>query len=380
MFRVVWLTAVGVLAVAGFHVVVGWFMAHGLRRGALAVTDRPEPPGVWIREVGTKHLVLEADDVRQDVGHPGVIGLAWNGGYARAGEVTHVVDRRITRELLSIDREPPICPGAACEPVAIEGYAYPDSPNDVDLDYEPVTYKSPLGTMNAWRVPAAQPSHRWAILVHGWTAEKREMVRMLPPFHRQGYTSLVINYRNDPGHPEDPSGHHRFGLSEWEDLEAAVRYAQDHGATELVVGGASTGGAIALAALERSDVVREMTVGLFLDSPNAIMAETVRLATADSRATQLLIELGMWIADLRWKVDWAATNYVSRADQTITVPTLVFHGTADQTVPISVSRQLAARVPDFVELIEVPAAAHVMSWNADPSGYEKRLEAFLRRL
>jgi pimeloyl-ACP methyl ester carboxylesterase len=64
----------------------------------------------------------------------------------------------------------------------------------------------------------------------------------------------------------------------------------------------------------------------------------------------------------------------------LTAPTLVFHGTADQTIPISVSRQLEAKVPDLVELVETPAAGHVMSWNADPERYERYLRSFLERL
>jgi fermentation-respiration switch protein FrsA (DUF1100 family) len=93
-----------------------------------------------------------------------------------------------------------------------------------------------------------------------------------------------------------------------------------------------------------------------------------------------MIEFGMWIADLRWKVDWETTNYVQRADSILRVPTLVFHGTSDQVIPISVSRQLEARVPSLVDLVETQAAGHVMSWNADPERYERYLGNFLDSL
>jgi len=62
------------------------------------------------------------------------------------------------------------------------------------------------------------------------------------------------------------------------------------------------------------------------------------------------------------------------------MPTLVFHGTSDAAIPISVSRQLAARARETVELVETPAAGHVMSWNADPERYEGYLGRFLSRL
>jgi pimeloyl-ACP methyl ester carboxylesterase len=93
-----------------------------------------------------------------------------------------------------------------------------------------------------------------------------------------------------------------------------------------------------------------------------------------------MTEFGMWMTDLRWKIDWDKTNYVQRAESSLNVPTLVFHGTSDRRVPISESRQLEARASEVVTLIETPAAGHVMSWNADPKRYERYLEGFLDRL
>jgi pimeloyl-ACP methyl ester carboxylesterase len=202
---------------------------------------------------------------------------------------------------------------------------------------------------------------------------------MLPSYHAAGVTSLVIDYRNDPGAPLDPTGRHRFGLSEWEDLEAAVRRALDGGASGVVLSGCSTGGALVMAFLERSRLA-EVVTAVVLDSPNIVLAEAFRRGTRDVRATRLMVEFGMWIADLRWKVDWEATNFVERAERIIRVPTLVFHGTADQVIPVAVSRRLAGRLPDLVELVETPAAGHVMSWNADPERYDRYLRSFLGRV
>lgn len=209
---------------------------------------------------------------------------------------------------------------------------------------------------------------------------------MLPVLHRKGLTSMIIDYRNDPGAPADPSGHYRFGLDEWRDVESAVDYALGHGAEDVICVGYSTGAAHIMSFLEQSPRA-DSVAGLILDAPNVILAETVRHGTRDLRipgfgvrASPLLIELGMWIADLRWGVDWERTNYVERADTTIEVPTLVFHGTSDQRVPISVSRQLEARAPRLIRLHEVPAAGHVMSWNADPDAYERTVEQFLSEL
>jgi uncharacterized protein len=370
----------GVIVVALAHVVVGWALSSGLHRNALAVQPRRKDLAVRVREVSSSEIVLEAPLARQDIGHPGTLGLAWDGGHGVLGDVISVDGMRVSRQFGKRTGSPPTCPGDLdeCPPVEIDPYVYADDPSDVGLTFESVVYPSPLGPTSAWLVPGETPG-RWAVLCHGWTAEKRELIRILPSFHSRGYSTLVIDYRNDPGAPADATGRYRFGLSEWEDLEAAVGFVQGRQANHIVVGGCSTGAAVVMAFLERSDLASAVD-GVVLDAPNVILAEAVRHGTRDRRATPLMIEFGLWMADLRWKIDWEATNYVQRADRILRVPTLVFHGTSDQVIPISVSRQLEARARDVVELVETPAAGHVMSWNADPERYEGYLTRFLDRL
>lgn len=371
--------AAGTLLVVLVHLVAGWFIANGLRRDALEVGPEPDEAAVRVREVSSDRIVLEAPGPRQDVGHPGTVGIAWPGGYGRAGDVLDVEGSRFVRSYEPVVGTPPICAGEVeeCPAVAIDSFAYPNGPADVGLDCQETTYASPLGPMGAWLV--ASDGRAWAIHCHGWTAERREHVRMLPAFHRAGITSLVIDYRNDPDAPRDPSGRYRFGLTEWEDLEAAVSKALGEGAEQVVLNGCSTGAALIMAFLERSPLAGSVSA-VVMDAPNIILVDAFRRAIRESRATWLMREMGLWIADLRWKIDWETTNFVSRAPDIIQVPTLVFHGTSDHTIPISVSRQLQATVPHLVELVETPAAGHVMSWNADPARYERHLGNFLDRI
>jgi hypothetical protein len=370
----------GTVLVAAIHLVVGWLISNGLHRGALAVEQRAKDLGVRVREVTRSRIVLEAPTARRDIGHPGTLGLSWEDGYGRLGDVIDVDGRRFIRSFEPVTGSPPVCVGALddCPPVEIDSFTFPNDPSDVDLEFRSTTYDSPVGTMGAWLVPG-DGSDLWAVHCHGWTAERRELLRMLPSYHAAGVTSLVIDYRNDPGAPLDPTGRHRFGLSEWEDLEAAVRRALDEGARGVVLSGCSTGGALVMAFLERSRLA-EVVTAVVLDSPNIVLAEAFRRGTRDVRATRLMVEFGMWIADLRWKVDWEATNFVERAERIIRVRTLVFHGTSDQVIPVAVSRRLAGRLPDLVELVETPAAGHVMSWNADPERYDRYLRSFLGRI
>ena len=370
--------AASVIVVVLAHLVVGWRVASGLHRDALEVGPKRRDLGVRVRAVEGSLIVLEAPTPRQDIGHPGVIGVSWPDGYGRVGEVVTAGGGLVTREWAPVRGDPPVCFGdlGTCPPVEMDSYAYPDGPGDVGLDHSEVTYESPLGAMTAWSIPGGD-GDRWAVLCHGWTAERRELVRMLPAFHAAGFSSFVIGYRNDPGLPLDPSGRYRFGLTEWEDLQEAVRHVTGAAGT-LVLMGCSTGAALVMRFLELSDQADRVD-GVVLDAPNIVLADTFRHAT-QVRVPPLMFEFGMWLADIRWGVDWETTNFVGRADQILRVPTLVFHGTSDATVPVAESRQLAARVPGLVDLVEVPAAGHVMSWNANPESYERRLTEFLSRL
>lgn len=363
-------------------------MANGLRESALRIQQAKAGEGFAVRALSGDTITLQAQGPRREIGHPGVIGLRWASGYGHMGDVIDAEIGRVVRSFRLLEGEPPpVCPDLAvdeCDQVYPDSYAFPTGPGDVGLDHQEVTYTSPLGPMGGWVVPG--PGDTWAVHVHGWTANRREAIRLLPPLHRLGVTSMVIDYRNDPGAPLDPSGHYRFGLNEWEDVQGAVSYAIEAGARKVVGIGYSTGAAHLLSFLERSHLAPRVDA-LVLDSPNLILADTVRHGSRDARvpgvglkAGALLIEFGMWIADLRWDIDWERTNYVQRAESIVTVPTLVYHGTSDDRVPISISRRLEARLPGLVTLEEAPAAGHVMSWNADPLRYESALERFLRRL
>ena len=51
-------------------------------------------------------------------------------------------------------------------------------------------------------------------------------------------------------------GYHRYGQTEWEDLAAAIQYALDHGAEDVVLVGYSMGGAIVVSLLYRSPLAQ----------------------------------------------------------------------------------------------------------------------------
>ena len=371
-----------------FYGAAGLVFANMIRSDALVPLPPTPDNGVWVRAVDEHMITLTSAEEREDTTRPGLAGLAWDGGYGQLGEILSTDGLDVTRAfIVQAGSFPPVCMGdlVDCEEVDIEGWTFPDDPSSLDIVFEDVTYESRLGPMGAWQVDGADGS-AWAIHAHGWRASRREALRSLPIYQRAGITSLVVDYRNDPDAPADPSGLYRFGRTEWEDIEAAVEFAVANGADTVVLVGYSTGAALHLAYLENSERLGPIKALVF-DSPNADMGATVRHGASKRTlpgtafpVPDSLTTVAMFIADLRWDVDWEEIDYVSRASEIITIPTLVFHGIEDDRVPIAVSRRLQAEAPDRIELVEVEEAGHVTSWNVDPDSYEETLGRFLTEI
>ena len=92
-----------------------------------------------------------------------------------------------------------------------------------------------------------------------------------------------------------------------------------------------------------------------------------------------LADVGKLVSSVRFGIDWAALDYLARADE-LSVPILLFHGDADTTVPQRTSESLAEARPDLVTYEAFDGAAHVGAWNADAQRYEEAVAAFLQRV
>jgi len=123
--------------------------------------------------------------------------------------------------------------------------------------------------------------------------------------------------------------------------------------------------------------------GIVLDSPMSDLSQTISYGAqqievaGQSAVPPTVTWTAKRLTSLRFGVDWGELDYNDEPDWA-SVPTLVFHGTADETVPIDASRELAENSPN-VTLVETKAG-HVESWNLDPEGYEAQVRDFLEPL
>jgi alpha-beta hydrolase superfamily lysophospholipase len=254
---------------------------------------------------------------------------------------------------------------------------------DGDFALSEVTYRSELGEMDAWYLPA--PGTTWVIHIHGLNTTPAEPEILFPALQEAGYPQLAITYRNDENQPTDPSGYHQYGAEapEWEDLDGAAEFARDNGASEIVFAGYGAGASHALSYVFRHNL--DDIGGVILDSPNIDLGWTLDFRGGQGELPVLPVKVPptmAWVAkfftSLRIDVNWKTLDYIERAQRSLRVPVLVFHGTADESTPIEQSIELEESQPELVDLIQVEGAGHLRSFETDFDRYLSEVLAFLQ--
>ena len=204
----------------------------------------------------------------------------------------------------------------------------------------------------------------------------QEGLRIAPPCDRAGLTSLLISYRDDLGAPQQPGRPHHLGQTEWNDLQAAARYALAHGANRLVLVGYSMGGALITQFMERSRLAGR--VSALVSTPRCSTGERCSNTTPNRWACRASSPLPVeWAIDARTDADWDSLDALEHPED-FHLPILLFHSTEDERRP---DRQPATSSPRSYRTgsptTASPMAGHTESWNVDPRLYERRLERFL---
>ncbi|ANZ36412.1 peptidase [Lentzea guizhouensis] len=344
---------------------IGWYYSGELLEPAEVPQRYPETS---LGQDGDNVVLAESKLSTQ----AGTFGLVWPGGSAKVGEVVTAEDGRVERPLLEGTAPPD---GTK---VRIETDVYEGNPKTtLGLVYSEVRVPSELGEMPAWLVPAASKD-TWVITVHGRGASREEALRVVPQLHTAGLPVLLITYRNDVGAPASPDGLYHLGDTEWRDVEAAIRYAQGQGAREVVLYGWSMGGAIVGQALARSSAAAVVS-GVVLDSPVTDWTQTLDLQARNRGVPTWLTPVAELVSGWRADIDFDRFDLVRNPPAT-KPPTLVFHGTADGTVPAQSSRDLATAAHGLgwpLRYVEIPGADHTSGWNVATDTYRRELGDFL---
>lgn len=342
--------------------------------------------GVGTRPLDDQNSSIEAITLARDADTAvdGRYGFWFDndGGHMRLGEILELTETSVTRRVLQSD----FGDVTSAPRGRWSGWFYL-GPWEFDLPYENVTISTPVGPAPAWWVQGPGSSTKWVINVHGRAVRRQECLRSIPVVHNAGFHNLLVSYRNDGEAPESADGRYSLGDTEWSDVAAAMDFAADHGATEVVLMGWSMGGAIVMQAALRAEA-RDLVSGVVLESPAVDWRDILNFQGADRglpRAVNSAVVhtlgsgWGTGVTGLDAAIDFARLDLVGRADS-LAVPILLLHSVDDGYVPVNGSRALAAARPDIVTFEEFTTARHTKLWNYDPQRWNAAIATWLTSL
>jgi pimeloyl-ACP methyl ester carboxylesterase len=235
--------------------------------------------------------------------------------------------------------------------------------------------------------------HEAILLLHGYSGSIAPDLLEYGPFLRRTAGVLGLDFRGHGGSDDGPS---TFGLLETEDIAGALAWLGERGITRVALIGTSMGGISAIAAVA---VLGDGTLVAADGDPTAprdmdIAPRPIIVAiVADSTAPELEVAVGTRVRgpggrfvaarlfDGAAKVlgaDPRATEPSRVIGLLESVPLLLIHGEADQTVPIADGRRLAELAGPAAEHWVVPGADHSASHAVAGDDYERRVTNFLR--
>jgi len=315
---------------------------------------------------------------------PGQYGLWFSegAGHARVGAILEVGPNFVVRQLIGVDHGDL----ATATRGSIAGWFYLE-PEELGFPCQDVIIDTPVGPAPAWLIPAARKTNRWLIAVHGRGVRRQECLRAVEVTRRCGYNSLLVSYRNDGDAPPSVDGRYGLGDTEWPDVDAALKYAIGHGATEVVLMGWSMGGAISLQVATRSAHAGILR-GIILESPVVNWVDTINYQTDAQHAPRFVSAIARKLVGSSWAraltgqvvpINLPRLDFVARASE-LTLPILILHSADDGYVPADASRALAQARPDIVTFDEFTVARHAKLWNYDAARFNEDIGSWLSRL
>ncbi len=206
------------------------------------------------------------------------------------------------------------------------------NPKNLQLDYENVWFKTSDGlTLSGWFVPSKTATKKTLILLHGYPADKGDILPALSFLHKD-YNLLLFDFRYLG---ESEGKYSTAGAKEVNDLLAAIQFLKTKGIEEVGVWGFSMGGAVALMSIKKAPEIKAVV-------SEASYASLARMATELFRIPVLKYPLayliGLWVK-IFLGIDIRNISPV-KAVQNTTIPILLIHSSTDAVIPFSHARFL----------------------------------------
>lgn len=233
------------------------------------------------------------------------------------------------------------------------GRTIPATPDDIGLEYEPVSLVTSDGVrLQGWFVPAAG-ERAVAAFFHGNAGNIGHRLDTLRVFNDLGLSVLIVDYRGYGQSGGEPSetGLYRDGEAVWEYL----RNDREIPAERIVLVGRSLGAAVAAHVGART-------------RPGALVLESPFISIPELGQTIYPYLPVRWIARYRFPTAELAAR--------CRCPLLVVHSPDDDIVPIRHGREIYAAAPGPKRFLELDGG-HNTGFVQDERTYREGWEAFL---
>lgn len=232
--------------------------------------------------------------------------------------------------------------------------------------------------ISAFLLEPEHPNGSAVVVCHGIRHNKNSGVRYVQYLLRDGYTLLLIDFRN---HGDSDGTFTTYGYYEKHDLLAAVRYLRERVQIQGKIGviGASMGASITLmAAAECNDID-----AIVLDSPFASLKQICshgvsRITGLPELIMRLPLKLAyVWLLAFE-RLDVLAVEPAEKAKE-IDCPMFLIHGGEDPVIPVDHSRTIYNNASVEKDLWIIDDVGHLGVYLKDPAEYQKRVSLFFRK-
>ena len=227
-------------------------------------------------------------------------------------------------------------------------------------------------------------STKWVIHVHGRRAGMGETLRNVGQFADLGFNQLTISMESDP----KPYGHgtkrSKLGFTEWREVESAVLYAKNQGATEILMFGWSQGSFMIGQFLRKSEHT-ELVTGAIFDSPLLDYRSTMRFHAARQGIDTALgdrvidsIHKDPAVRLLGYRNIDVDQMSLAKNPLRAKVPVLVLYSRKDGHVETMDVFDFE-RINQNVTLVEIVGAKHCRLYNHDKGKYQQSISDWLKQ-
>lgn len=223
-----------------------------------------------------------------------------------------------------------------------------------------------------------EESHKWVLLLHGYTGWKEAMYPFAAWYNKQGYHVIVPDMRCQGESEGDFIG---MGWTDRLDNMLWIDYIlQQDPKAEIVIHGQSMGAASALMMTGEESLpgnVRAVISDCAFTDAYTMFGEKMKEWFHLPKFP--LLDTANLMLQLRGGYDLKDASALKAVEKSKT-PTLFIHGDQDEMIHVEMARELyKAAACEKKELLIVKGAGHAQSQDKDPEGYFGTIEDFLDR-